>query len=195
MMESMITNPTPTRAEANDVANAVLDGTDTVMLSGETSVGKYPVETIINMQKIIDSTEETGFKFFRKHPPHPDSKNFLADSICYNSVALAQQSGAAAIISLTHSGYTAVKISSFRPKAPIFTFAMNMDVLRDLSLVWGIRAYYFAGCSNLEEYIDYTIEFLLSKNFLKKGDLVVHVGSIPILEKGKTNTIKLSHVP
>jgi pyruvate kinase len=194
MMESMITNPTPTRAEANDVANAVLDGADTVMLSGETSVGKYPVETIRNMQKIIDSTESTGFKFFREHLPVPESITFLADSICFNAVAMAQQSGAAAIISLTHSGYTALKISSFRPKAPIFTFTLNKDVIRDLSLVWGVRAYYFAGCYNMEEYIDYTIEFLLVKNYLKKGDLVVHVGSIPILEKGKTNMIKLTHV-
>jgi pyruvate kinase len=194
MMESMIHNPTPTRAEATDVANAVLDGADTVMLSGETSVGKFPVETIRNMQKIIDSTEKQGYDFFREHPPVKHREEFLADSICYSAVALAEQSNAAAIITLTHSGYTAFKISSHRPEAPIFTFTMNRELIRHLSLVWGVRTYYFGECSNINEYIEYTIEFLVSKNYLKKGDLVVHVGSIPILARGKTNMIKLSRI-
>jgi pyruvate kinase len=194
MMESMIHNPTPTRAEANDVANAVLDGADTVMLSGETSVGKYPVATIRNMQKIIDSTETEEFMFYKMHPPVPESETFLADSICYNAVRLAEQVKAAAIITLTHSGYTALKISSHRPKAPIFTFTMNQDLISDLSLVWGVRAFYFAECSQFNDYIDYTDEFLVGQKLLKQGDLVVHVGSIPILEKGKTNMMKLTRV-
>jgi len=194
MMESMITNPTPTRAEANDVANAVLDGTDAVMLSGETSVGKYPVQTIRNMQMIIDSTETEEFIFHREHPPMFDSDTFLPDSICYNAVRLAEQVNAAAIITLTYSGYTAIKISSHRPRAPIFTFTMNQDLIRDLSLVWGVRTYYLAECDQMNDYIDYTEEFLVSQNLLTKGDLVVHVGSIPILEKGKTNMMKLTLV-
>ncbi len=194
MMESMITNATPTRAEANDVANAVLDGADTVMLSGETSVGKYPVETIINMQKIIDSTEFRGFHFFRKHPPKIHNDTFLQDSICYNAVAMAEQTEASAIICLTHSGYTAYRISSHRPKANIFTFTMNKDLLTKMSLVWGVRAFYFADCANINEYTDYTMNFLISQNLVKKNDLVIHVGSIPIMQKGKTNMIKLSTV-
>ena len=194
MMESMITNPTPTRAEANDVANAVLDGADTVMLSGETSVGKYPVQTIRNMQKIIDSTETEEFMFYKEHAPSMGSKTFLPDSICYNAVRLAKQVNAAAIITLTHSGYTAIKISSHRPKAPIFTFSMNKDLISDLSLVWGVRAYYFAKCDYINDYIKYTDEFLVAHNFLKKGDLVVHVGSIPILDRGTTNMMKLTRV-
>ena len=194
MMESMITNPIPTRAEANDVANAVLDGADTVMLSGETAVGKYPIQTIRNMQKIIDSTETEEFLFYREHPPLNPSKTFLPDSICYNAVRLAEQVNAAAIISLTHSGYTAFKISSHRPRAPIFTFTMNQDLIRHLSLVWGVRSYFFGECDNVNDYIDYTEEFLVSRNLLKKGDLVVHVGSIPILERGKTNMMKLTRV-
>ena len=194
MMESMITNPTPTRAEATDVANAVLDGADTVMLSGETSVGKYPVETIRNMQKIIDSAETEEFMFYRGHAPVPGSPTFLPDSICYNAVRLAEQVNAAAIIALTYSGYTAIRISSHRPRAHIFTFTMNRDLITDLSLVWGVRAYYFAECNQFNDYIDYTDEFLVSQNLLKKGDLVVHVGSIPILEKGKTNMMKLTRV-
>lgn len=194
MMESMIFSPTPTRAEANDVANAVLDGADTVMLSGETSVGKYPVQTIRNMQKIIDSTESIGFNFYREHPPINQNDFFLADSICYNAVVMAEQADASAIITLTHSGYTAFKISSHRPKAPIFTFTLNKELIRHLSMVWGVRTYYFGECFNVDDYIEYTIEFLLSKNYIKKGDLVVHVGSIPILERGKTNMIKLSRI-
>jgi pyruvate kinase len=194
MMESMITNPTPTRAEANDVANAVLDGADTVMLSGETSVGRYPVQTIRNMQKVIDSTETEEFMFYKKHKPHRKSKTFLADSICFNAVRLAEQVNAAAIITLTHSGYTAMRISSHRPKAPIFTFTMNKELLTDLSLVWGIRSYFFGECDHINDYIDYTGEFLIQQGLLKKGDLVVHVGSIPIHERGKTNMMKLTRV-
>lgn len=194
MMESMITNATPTRAEANDVANAVLDGADTVMLSGETSVGKYPVGTIKNMQMVIDSTESKGFHFFRKHPPKIHNDTFLQDSICYNAVVMAEQAEAAAIICLTNSGYTAYRISSHRPRANIFTFTMNRELLRKMSLVWGVRAYYFADCENINDYVEYSINFLLSQNLIRKNDLVVHVGSIPILMKGKTNMIKLSRI-
>jgi pyruvate kinase len=194
MMESMISNPTPTRAEANDVANAVLDGADSVMLSGETSIGKYPVETVRNMQLIIDSTETEEYIYYKGHVPTPGAKNFMADSICLSAVQLAEQVNAAAIVTLTYSGFTAIRISSHRPKAPIFTFTMNKKLINDLSLVWGIRAYYFKECTFINEYITYTEEFLVSQNLLKKGDLVIHVGSIPILERGKTNMLKLTRV-
>ena len=194
MMESMITNPTPTRAEANDVANAVLDGADSVMLSGETSVGKYPVETVRNMQMIIDSTETEEYIYHKGHVSPPGARNFLADSICLSAVQLAEQVNAAAIVTLTYSGFTAIRISSHRPKAPILTFTMNKDLITDLSLVWGVRAFYFGECTHINDYIVYTEEYLVSQNMLKKGDLVVHVGSIPILEKGKTNMLKLTRV-
>jgi pyruvate kinase len=194
MMESMITNPTPTRAEANDVANAVLDGADSVMLSGETSVGKYPVETVRNMQLIIDSTETQEYIYHKGHVSPPGAKNFLADSLCHNAVQLAEQVNAAAIVTLTYSGFTAIRISSHRPKAPILTFTMNRDLISDLSMVWGVRAFYFGECTHINDYIDYTEEFLVSRNLLKKGDLVVHVGSIPIMERGKTNMLKLTRV-
>ncbi len=194
MMESMITNQTPTRAEANDVANAVLDGADAVMLSGETSVGKYPVQTIVNMQKIIDSTETEEYLYYNENAPLEHNKTFLPESICYNAVRLAEQVDAAAIVSLTYSGFTTIKISSHRPKAPIFSFTMNEDLIRDLSLVWGVRSFFFGECNNVNDYIAYTEEFLVSQNLLKKGDLVVHVGSIPILQNGKTNMMKLTRV-
>ncbi len=194
MMESMIENPIPTRAEANDVANAVLDGADAVMLSGETSVGKYPVQTIINMQKIIDFTETEEYIYYRKHKPRMKEDTYLAESICYNATRLAERVDAAAIVALTHSGFTAIKISSHRPKAPVFAFTMNGDLLCDLSLVWGVRSFFFGECQNVNEYIEFTEEFLVSQNLLKKGDLVVHVGSIPILDKGSTNMLKLTRV-
>jgi pyruvate kinase len=194
MMESMIANPTPTRAEANDVANAVLDGADSVMLSGETSVGKYPVETIRNMQLIIDSTETNEFVFYREHPPQLHNETFLPDSICYNAVRLAEQVNAAAIIVLSHSGYTAFKISSHRPRSPIFCFTVNQDLIRHLSLVWGVRSYYFAQCDNVNDYIEYTEDFLTGQNLLKNDDLVVHVGSLPIEGRGRTNMMKLTRV-
>ncbi len=194
MMESMITNFRPTRAEATDVANAVLDGADTLMLSGETSVGNYPVEVIHSMQKIIDWTEASESRFFRDHPPKKTSRTFLPDSICYNAVLMAQQTGAKAIVTFTHSGYTAFKISSFRPSANIFAFTTNKSLLPMLSLVWGVRAFYSSDHGNIEDYINHSIAFLREKNLVHKGDVIVHVGSVPLLKKGKTNMMKLTAI-
>lgn len=194
MMESMITNFRPTRAEATDVANAVLDGADTLMLSGETSTGKFPVGVIQSMQKIIDWTEDHGFKYFRNHPPKDFSVTFLPDSICYNACAMAEQTQAKAILTFTHSGYTAFRMSSYRPKAPIFAFTMNTSLLPVLSLVWGVRAFTSEDYQNMEEYINNSIQFLLKKNLIKHGDVIVSVGSMPVLARGKTNMLKLIYV-
>jgi pyruvate kinase len=194
MMESMITNFRPTRAEATDVANAVLDGADTLMLSGETSTGKFPVGVIQSMQKIIDWTEENGFRYFRNHPPKDFSRTFLPDSICYNAVAMAEQTQAKAILTFTHSGYTAFRISSYRPKAGIFAFTMNKSLLPVLSLVWGVRSFYTEDYQNMEEYINNSIQFLLDKKLIKHGDVIVSVGSMPLLERGKTNMLKLTYI-
>ncbi len=194
MMESMIVNFRPTRAEATDVANAVLDGADTLMLSGETSVGEDPPGVIRSMQKIIDWTEAHGFEFFRNNPPVEFSRTFLPDSICYNAVQMAQQTRAKAIITFTHSGYTAIRISSFRPKASIFAITANEALLPMLSLVWGVRAFHTDPHENIEFYINHSIEFLKEKNLIAEGDVVVHVGSIPLLKRGKTNMLKLSYI-
>jgi pyruvate kinase len=194
MMESMITNFRPTRAEATDVANAVLDGADTLMLSGETSTGKFPVGVIQSMQKIIDWTEDNGFKYFKKHPPKDFSVTFLPDSICYNACAMAEQTQAKAILTFTHSGYTAFKIASYRPKAPIFAFTVNNSLLPVLSLVWGVRAFYSKDYQNMEDYINNSIQFLLDKKLIKNGDVIVSVGSMPLLARGKTNMLKLIYV-
>jgi len=193
MMESMITNFRPTRAEANDVANAVLDGADALMLSGETSMGKYPVDVVQSMQRIIDWTER-GYNYYRHHPPLEFSRTFLSDSICYNACKMAEQTRARAVITFTHSGYTAFQIASHRPKADIFAFTDNDRILRKLSLVWGVRAYYSKVFANIDEYINHSIQRLREMNLIKEEDVVIHVGSTPILERGRTNMIKLSYV-
>jgi pyruvate kinase len=194
MMDSMITNFRPTRAEANDVANAVLDGADALMLSGETSVGKYPVETINNMQSIIDYTENHGNPFNKQHAPMEGSTTFLADSICYNASQLAQQIGAKAIITFTHSGYTAIRISSHRPKACIYAFTNNKKLLHKISLVWGIRPFYLNTYNDSDKAIHESIEILKYKKLLKEGDIVIHVGSTPLSLHGRTNMLKVSKI-
>ncbi len=194
MMESMITNFTPTRAEATDVANAVLDCADALMLSGETSVGKYPVETIFSMQKIIYYTEAFGKPFNKKYFPMEGTSTFLADSICYNASTLAKEIKAKAIITFTHSGYTALRISSHRPEANIFAFTNNKKLLQYLSLVWGVKVFYLQSVEHLEEAISESLKILEEKNLLAKGDCVIHVGSSPLNEHGKTNIIKVSNV-
>jgi pyruvate kinase len=194
MMESMISNFRPTRAEANDVANAVIDGADTLMLSGETSVGKYPEIVINSMQRIIDWTEAHYYNYYRDHPPKEFTPTFLPDSICYNACMMAKQTGAKAIVIFTNSGYTAFRIASYRPEANIFAFTMNRDLLPVLSLVWGVRAYYSEGHNNINDYISHSMEYLIERNLIKHGSVIVHAGSIPLMEKGRTNMLKLSYI-
>ena len=193
MMESMIENFRPTRAEANDVGNAVLDGADALMLSGETSVGKYPAGVVRSMQQIIDATEK-GYDFYRSNPPREFSRTYLSDSICFSACKMAEQTDARAIIVFTHSGYTAYRIASHRPKANIFAFTDNKQIINKLSLVWGVRAYFSTTFKNIDEAIDQSIERLLGKNLIQEEDVVIHVGSTPVPERGRTNMIKLSYV-
>ncbi len=193
MMESMITNFRPTRAEANDVGNAVLDGADALMLSGETSVGKYPATVVQSMQKVIDATEK-GYNYFRKNPPREFSRTFLSDSICYAACSMAEQTHAKAIITYTYSGYTALRISSHRPSASIFAFTDNRRVIRKLSLVWGIRAYYAEAYASIDEYIEQSIQRLKEMDLIQEDDVLIHVGSTPALERGRTNIVRLSYV-
>jgi pyruvate kinase len=194
MMESMIINFRPTRAEANDVANAVLDGADALMLSGETSVGKYPVETIYSMQRIIDYTENHGNPFNKQHAPIEGSTTFPADSICFHASQLAQQMRAKAIIAFTHSGYTAIRISSHRPEASIYAFTNNKKLLHKISLVWGIRPFYLHTYNDLDKAIQDSIEMLRDKKLLTEGDCVIHVGSTPLNLHGRTNMMKVSKI-
>jgi len=194
MMESMITNFRPTRAEANDVANAVLDGADALMLSEETSVGRYPVETINNMHQIIIYTEDHGNPFDKQHEPTKGNSTFLADSICLNATRLAKQVGAKAIIVFTNSGYSAIRVSSHRPKSKIYAFTNNKSILQKISLVWGIRPFYLDTYNHLDQAIPESVKILKDKKLLTSGDCVVYVGTTPLKLHGTTNMMQVSYV-
>lgn len=194
MMESMIDSISPTRAEVNDVANAVLDGADALMLSAETSVGKYPVRVIKAMTKIIKEIEQSETIYHAEFPPEPDNERFISDNICFSASRLSQRVDTKGIITMTHSGYTAFKIASFRPKSLIFAFTSNHSILNTLSLVWGVRGFYYDKFVSTDHTIA-DIKYILKKNgFVKKNDLVVNIASMPINEKGQSNMLRLSHV-
>jgi pyruvate kinase len=195
MMESMITSVTPTRAEVNDVANAVLDGADAVMLSAETSVGAHVVEVIRVMAKIISEVELNEHIYYQETAPvESDEDRFISDSICYNACRLAKRSNAAAIVTMTFSGYTAIKVSSQRPRANTIVFTGNKKILTQMSLVWGVQAFYYDKMVSTDQTIA-DIKYVLKKfGYLKEGDFVVNIASIPISEQGMSNMLKLSKV-
>ena len=195
MMESMMDNITPNRAEVNDVANAVMDGVDAVMLSGETSVGKHPVEVIKIMTRIIQEVEENYSELFIKETmPKKNHERFITDSICFNACRLAQRVNAKAIITMTHSGYTSYKISSQRPQSSIFVFSSNMKLLSTLSLVWGVKTFYYDKTISTDHTIADIHHFLKNQQLVKSGDLIINTASMPLGEGGKTNMLKLSYM-
>lgn len=194
MMESMITNYTPTRAEVNDVANAVLDGADAVMLSGETSVGKYPIEVIRAMTKIVNEVEKNEEIYHKEEFPEKSQDRFITDSICFNATRLSQRVEAKGIITMTFSGYTAYKISSQRPKSDTFVFTENKQILTQLNLLWGVKGYYYDKMVSTDHTISDSKYILKKMGLLKDGDLVINIASVPIEEKGKSNMVKLSYV-
>lgn len=192
MMESMINNFIPTRAEANDVANAVMDGADTLMLSGETSIGKYPIEVIKSMQRVIFTTEGKGFQHEHDYAPDPGSPAYLPASVCYNACKMADHTEAAAIVVFTFTGSTAFKIASHRPNAKIYVFTPTEHLLPQLSLLYGVSAFYLKPEASINDAIELSVEILKSYGFTKENDVVVFVGSIPMREKGRTNMMKIS---
>ena len=194
MMESMITQMTPTRAEVNDVANAVLDGADAVMLSGETSVGTYPVEVINAMSKIIKEMELDEKIYSKEQPAEKNQDRFISDSICYNACRLAQRVEVDAIITMSFSGYTAYKIASQRPSAGIYIFTSNRKILTQLNLVWGVQAFYYNKRISTDHTISDIKDFMISEGYLKKGDLFINIASIPLEDLGSSNMLKLSQV-
>lgn len=194
MMETMINNITPTRAEVNDVANAVLDGADAVMLSGETSVGKFPIEVIKTIANIVTEMEQFDGIYNKEELPERNQARFITDSICFNACRLSQRVEANAILTMSFSGYTAYKIASQRPKSTIFVFTSNQQILTQLNLVWGVRAFYYDKQISTDHTIA-DIKYLLKKeNLLEEGDLVINVASIPLEELGSSNMLKLSYV-
>ncbi|MNR19799.1 Pyruvate kinase [compost metagenome] len=192
MLESMITTPRPTRAEVNDVANSVLDGADAVMLSGETSVGEFPLIVIETMQKIIQNIEENNYPFNPDKFLKPKSPSFLSDAICDSACFLAKQTNAVGIVSMTLSGYTAFEISSHRPEALTFIFTSNRALLNAVSLLWGVRGFYYDKWESTDNTIIEVNEFLKAKKLVKQGDIIINTAAIPIEAKGKTNMLKIT---
>ncbi len=196
MMESMITNISPTRAEVNDAANSILDGADAVMLSGETSVGAHPALVIESLQKIIANVEGEHYTYNRQHEePFPSlTERYVSDSVCTTAAKMATDVAAKAIITMTFSGYTAFRLSSYRPKALIFAFTSNKAIMNTLSLLWGVRCFYY----DKEVSTDHTIadikHRLKKEGFIDKDDLIINIASIPMHEHGKANMLKLSLV-
>ncbi|MCH2044025.1 MAG: pyruvate kinase [Saprospiraceae bacterium] len=192
MMDSMIKNPTPTRAEIIDVANAVLDGTDTVMLSGETAVGAHPVKVVEAMNKIIAQAEQQDSIYYKRLTPSQESESFLSDAICYNACRIARQVGAKTIIGMTKSGYTGYMVSSYRPQSDIMVFSSDEHMLRTLNLVWGLRGFYYDKFTSTDATIHDVQQILKKRGLLKNGDVVVNTGSMPLQMRKKTNMLKVS---
>lgn len=194
MMEGMIENFRPTRAEVSDVANSVLDGADAVMLSGETSVGKYPVETVETMNRIILDAETLEDVYYKTGHNPPALERTISDSIIMSATDLAQRIDARAIIAMTFTGYAAFKLSSHRPKAGVFIFSNSKHLLKALNLVWGVRAIYYEDFSNTDLVMAQMRDLLYSMKLLEKGDYVINISSIPMGQPGKTNMLKLSMI-
>lgn len=194
MMESMITSMTPTRAEVNDVANSVMDGADAVMLSGETSVGQYPVQVIQKMSDIIKSVENSDLIHVPQKHPHVKTKRYITKSVCYHAANMANEINARGITTLTNSGYTAFQISAWRPKAHILVYSSNKRIISQLNLLWGVRAFYYDKFVSTDETIIDVNKMALEKGYLEEGDMVISLAAMPIQEKGMVNTMRVTEV-
>ncbi|MBK6264658.1 pyruvate kinase [Marivirga sp. S37H4] len=194
MMESMIENPRPTRAETNDVANAILDGADAVMLSAESAAGKYPVESVQSMTQTIASIEKHDNIFFKYGHVTKESKTFMSDNLVQTACKLAEETNAKAIIGMTKSGYTAYRLASHRPKADIFIFTGNSQLLETLNLVWGVRGFYYNKYESTDKTFSDIESRLKKDNHVQKGDVIILTASMPIKEKHRTNMLKVKVV-
>ncbi len=195
MMESMITSPVPTRAEVNDVANAVMDGADAVMLSAETSVGAFPELCVRAMQKTIAQVEQkTNAPYFKGKRPDEISPTFISDEILFTAVRISDHLKAKAVVGMTFSGYSAYRLSSYRPKAAIFIFTTNPRLLKTMSLVWGVRGFLYRGFESTDQSIQDINDQLQEMGYLKTGDVVINTASMPITERSRTNAIKISEI-
>ncbi len=194
MMESMISHFRPTRAEATDVANAVFDGADAVMLSAETSVGQYPVKVVEAMRDIIAEVEKDPSIYNREIKPDKDSPHYLSDAICYNAANIAMHVNARAILGMTRSGYTAFMLASQRPGAAIHIFTDSQQLIKTLSLVWGVRAFYYNRFESTDKTIAEVQDILKEKGLVIRGDIVLNTGSMPLGSRSKTNMLKIGIV-
>ena len=194
MMESMIDRTRPNRSEITDVANAVLEGADAVMLSGETAMGQYPELVIKTMVDIIREVEKEETVYNRNLTPQPHSPSFLSDALCYNACNISQEVKANALIGMTQSGYTGFMLSSYRPQSPLYIFTKTQSLINQLSLSWGVQAFYYDKEESLDTMFNDQVEILKEKQLLTSDDVVVHTGSTPIQEHLPTNMLKISRV-
>lgn len=194
MMETMIDSLTATRAEVNDVANSVMDGADAVMLSGETSVGKYPVQVIETMTSILKSVENSPLIKVPQTPPSIRTKRFMTKSICYHAAHMANEIDAAAICTLTNSGYTAFQISAWRPKAHVLVFSSNKIILSQLNLLWGVKAFYYDRFESTDNTVEQVNAIAQENGWVKPGEMLINLAAMPIIEKGMVNTLRISQV-
>lgn len=194
MMESMIDSLTPSRAEVNDVANSVMDGADAVMLSGETSVGQYPVEVIQTVGKIIRGVENSPLIQVPDTLPEIHSKRVITKAVCFQACNIANELEASAICTLTNSGYTAWQISSWRPSAVILVFTSNKRILSQLCLLWGVRCVFYDNFVSTDKTVEEVNALAVKKGFVKKGDLVINLAAMPVVEKGQVNTLRISRL-
>ncbi len=194
MMETMIDNPVPTRAEVNDVANSIMDGADAVMLSGETSVGKHPLKVIQKMSEIIKSVENSRMIKVPHDAPHIRTNRFVTKSICHHAALMANNTDAAAISTLTNSGYTAFQISAWRPRTFVLAFSTEKRILGKLNLLWGVKAYYYDKNLTTDDTVVDINNIVKEKGFVKSGDLIINLTSMPAKAKGMVNTLRVSEI-
>ena len=194
MMESMMNSLTPSRAEVNDVANSIIDGADAVMLSGETSVGKFPVQVVKQISKIIDSVEYSSLIKVPENPPKIKTNRYITKAICYHASHMADEIDAKAIMTLTNSGYTAFQISAWRPHSNILVFTSNKRILNRLSLLWGVKAFYYDKFNSTDKTIEEISSIASSKGYISIGDFTISLVAMPIKSKGMVNTLRVNQV-
>lgn len=194
MMESMIDSLTPTRAEVNDVANSVMDGADAVMLSGETAMGKYPVQVIRQMNSILSSVENSSLIKVPLEPPYIRSNRYATKAVCYHAALMANEMDAKVISTLTNSGYTAFQISAWRPKSHILVFTSNTRILTQLSLLWGVSTFYYDKYVSTDETIEDVNHIATKKGYLTTGDISISLAAMPIQDKGMVNTLRVTEI-
>lgn len=194
MMESMIDSLTPSRAEVNDVANSIMDGADAVMLSGETSVGQFPVEVVNTMERIIRRVEDSPLIISPHKLPELKSKRLVTKSVCFHAASVANEINASAISTLTNSGYTAWQISSWRPNVLILVFTSNKKILSQLNLLWGVKCMFYDNFVSTDDTIAEVNEIAKANGFIGTNDLVINLSAMPIVEKGEVNTLRISKI-
>ena len=194
MMESMIDSLTPSRAEVNDVANSVMDGADAIMLSGETSMGKYPCEVVKKIGDIIHGVEDSPLIKIPVDLPEIKSDRLITKSICKNAATIANQIGASAICTLTNSGYTGWQISSWRPSALVIVFTSNKKILTQMNLLWGVKGVYYNNFESTDKTVEEVNSLALENKYIKKGDFVINLAAMPIYEKGQVNTLRITKI-